>query len=893
MDVDLWPAQWAEAHLRLGQALLQVPGDELTTEQALTELRLALRVFSGKAYPSEAADTYVAIASALLRDAEDVGGDFAEAIAALHSALERVEGTGDTFRRAVVNRLLCEAHRLRNDGDHAANVEYALGYGKLAVELWNTLGDGEREAIARYSVACALLDRDFSDRASNIDLAIEQLERALSLAVDTPTDRGRIDAMLGAALFQRAQIDMSTRKVDLERAAKHLRRGLDLLTAGDDRGARVRTQLNLALLAVEQDRLPEARAHAEAVLAEPNVGRSPFILARANDVLGQVFMRTPEDRTLAIDHLERAVEAYAAAGSLDASRATLRRLGTIHLEASDWQRASVVLEEAIATAERESSSTYTARAREGVLASVTGLHADAALCRLRLGDPDGALSLLERGKDQLLNRQLDARLVEAETLSADDRTRFREAWMAVRHLERELRRAEVGVPALCERLRVAQDDLAGVIESIRDHTPDFLRDRLDATDVVALAPPGGALVIPLVATTGGAVFVVPHGTRTLGAEHVVHLSCTHADTQRLLGGDDGRSGWMGGYLAWRTSGEAEAWHRTVEQTAAQLWTLLMGQVAERLRELGIARGASVVILPHGPLAFLPLAIASRGEGASRRYFLDDFTVTFAPSVRMLALARARVPRHRHDMLVVSNPTGDVVFAASETAAIQSASPGVVRVLYGPEATCDAVQRLADEFDYLHLGCHAFFHWSNVELSGLELADGTLTVDDIETSGLDLSAVRLVTLSSCESGVTKILRRVAGNLFTNAADEYTGLPACFLQAGAAAVLATSWPVDDYATALLTEAFYTAHLVKERPVGQALRMAQRWVRSLRCDELRTRVSAELDALDARPNESEDRLYDALDELLTDLEAIDGAARPLTRPFFWGAFTAIGAA
>lgn len=59
------------------------------------------------------------------------------------------------------------------------------------------------------------------------------------------------------------------------------------------------------------------------------------------------------------------------------------------------------------------------------------------------------------------------------------------------------------------------------------------------------------------------------------------------------------------------------------------------------------------------------------------------------------------------------------------------------------------------------------------------------------------ACRLVTLSACETGITDIRQ---------SPDEFLGLQAGLLQAGAPTVVSTLWPVDDLSTMLLMERFY---------------------------------------------------------------------------------------
>jgi CHAT domain-containing protein len=106
------------------------------------------------------------------------------------------------------------------------------------------------------------------------------------------------------------------------------------------------------------------------------------------------------------------------------------------------------------------------------------------------------------------------------------------------------------------------------------------------------------------------------------------------------------------------------------------------------------------------------------------------------------------------------------------------------------------------------------------------------------------------------------------------------------------------VDDYSTSLLMGAFNRSHLGKGLSIDRALRIAQRWVRSLTWQTLRARVAWELEAVEqaldgASMEPADERLREALRELLGDLDGYDGHVRPFAHPFFWAAFTAIGAA
>jgi CHAT domain-containing protein len=91
-------------------------------------------------------------------------------------------------------------------------------------------------------------------------------------------------------------------------------------------------------------------------------------------------------------------------------------------------------------------------------------------------------------------------------------------------------------------------------------------------------------------------------------------------------------------------------------------------------------------------------------------------------------------------------------------------------------------------------------------------DGILTAEEVQA--LDLRGCELVVLSACETGL--------------GVGEYgqgvLGLQRAFQAAGARAVVASLWKVDDAATGALMEQFYTNFWTKKLPKLEALRQAQ---------------------------------------------------------------------
>jgi CHAT domain-containing protein len=199
-----------------------------------------------------------------------------------------------------------------------------------------------------------------------------------------------------------------------------------------------------------------------------------------------------------------------------------------------------------------------------------------------------------------------------------------------------------------------------------------------------------------------------------------------------------------------------------------------------------------------------------------RAFLEDHPVSYAPS--MWALARARAGREERDLaderlLVVVDSTGTLPDAETE-------ADGIAAV-FGSAATRAASAAVVEDLPaavhgvtYLHFACHGSYTWGDPTASGLVMdAERLLAVREI--AALPLGSTRLVTLSSCESGIIDA---------DQVPNEYLGLGGSFLRAGAATVVSSLWSVDDESTAEIMAGFYRYLHHDKLGVAEALRRAQ---------------------------------------------------------------------
>ncbi len=116
-----------------------------------------------------------------------------------------------------------------------------------------------------------------------------------------------------------------------------------------------------------------------------------------------------------------------------------------------------------------------------------------------------------------------------------------------------------------------------------------------------------------------------------------------------------------------------------------------------------------------------------------------------------------------------------------------------RILFGPEATGDAVRSALPAASFLHVDAHGSYDVAFPELSGLQMADGDLTLADFASSA---SPRRFVNLSGCHTG---------GAAATGDSGRY-GLAGALARGGARWVIANRSAVEDRLAEDFNDVFY---------------------------------------------------------------------------------------
>jgi CHAT domain-containing protein len=254
------------------------------------------------------------------------------------------------------------------------------------------------------------------------------------------------------------------------------------------------------------------------------------------------------------------------------------------------------------------------------------------------------------------------------------------------------------------------------------------------------------------------------------------------------------------------------------------------------------------IVPHGMLHYIPFHALPTSEG-----FLGFRNpVCYAPSASVLPVCRRATRLGGNPVVVAGDPTGDLKYARREAENVAEAFHG--ELLSGARATKKALYAALakhEAVDILHLACHGRAGAKEAMQSGVVLAADPasdephgelLTAAEILRQKLHAG---LVTVSACDAGLGHVA----------ASDEVLGLTRALLYAGAASVLLSYWPLDDFSTYLVIERFYESlrHMIAEGAgeKATAVREAQQHVHDLtvrdvvaRCDLTAAQCAARSD-------------------------------------------------
>ena len=231
--------------------------------------------------------------------------------------------------------------------------------------------------------------------------------------------------------------------------------------------------------------------------------------------------------------------------------------------------------------------------------------------------------------------------------------------------------------------------------------------------------------------------------------------------------------------------------------------------------LGLAAGQRLIIVPHGPLHYLPFQ-ALRVNG---QYLIERHPIAVEPSASVAVRLARRSSGAQRMLAAFGNPRiadkYDLPGADAEVDRLARLFPRS-SVYTGVQATKTQFRAAVRQAPLVHVAAHAEADEVDPLYSRILLAneDGQRSfLEAREVLDMNLPDTALVTLSACESG----LGRVASG------DEVLGFPRAFLSAGSGGLIASLWPVSDDATEILMSTLYGA-LAQGRDVQQAMQAGQ---------------------------------------------------------------------
>src|SRR5216683_5243928 len=842
------PLDYARVMYNLGNACSELPtGDRSANlQQAITHYQKALRFLSLETFPLDCANTQLNLGAAYANLSRgDRSANLQQAITCYWEALRFFTPETMPFDYALIQNNLGIAYQGLPTGDRSANLQQAIACYREALRFWTPEHFPLDYALTQDSLGNVYVQLQTGSRATNLQRAIACYQEALRFFTPESTP-----------------FDYAATQHNLGNAYKGLPTG--------DRSADLR----------------QAIACYQEALRSWTPENFPFHYAVTQYNLGNVYGDLPEENHAT--NLQRAIASYQEAlrfftpeTSPFECRTCSRNLAALHFDQGEWIAALHAYRVAVDVGEQLYRAGLSTESRAIEVVENALLHRYAAFSAIRCGEKGEALRLLEQGKTRLLMETLRLRVPRPAHVPDDVWCLFegaRATVSAAQSARNTILRVEHDLIQAYEfRMQSAQEAevaLKAAIEHVRAYDPTFLQE-VDLPAMLALLADKHIALVDLCITDQGSIGFVMDNSHDQDIQIVEVPNFDWGDLHRLI------SDWQEAYDRYRrerTQTAFTAWQETITETLAQLGQRLLTPLLSSLS----ADIQKIIFLLSAELFLLPLHAAPLPDAGSA-LVCDRYQISYAPSIEVLANTRAkavqRVTPKVPNLYAVVNPSADLALTSVEGAAITRLFTEC-SVDEGRTGTRQHVIDGVQGRGYIHFACSGSYNWNDPPESGLVLADGRLTLDELQHGEVNLSSARLVTLSACETGIVDVTK---GN-----PEEYVGIPAGFLLAGVLCVVSSLWEVPDLSTALLMERFYRNHLKGKMDFAEALCEAQQWVRELSVEE----VVQYAERWYRQPLQKDKKieLFKLMRYYRYQAER-NPALRPFAHPYYWAAFTVNG--
>jgi len=504
-------------------------------------------------------------------------------------------------------------------------------------------------------------------------------------------------------------------------------------------------------------------------------------------------------------------------------------LGQVRRDQGDSTGALAAFEEAVTVVEQLRNKVVGGEGAQKLFASgkVQGRLYEALVGLLiRLGQGEKALAVLERSMNEELRGKFRglgiqfADSTKARLLAEEERRKSRldgvTEQLAHERAAPESARNSEKIRALEATRSVAEEDYLGFVNQLMREQPDLknhmsvsLRDlrsaRVDLPkDVALLAYLLGEKELYIFVVTSDTlvakVIELPRDTLDRNVDLMVKLARNPTATLASVR----RSG---------AAGQAPVETKPAGDVRKQAALLYQWLIAPIEKELGTRKRLAIV--PSGSLYYLPFQILAAGADSTARTLGDDRTVFYVTELKVAPPKTG--PRSPLRLAAFGNADNSLPSAEREVMDLKRLYP-TSTVFLRTDATEARAKALPPTFNVVHFATHGNLDYQNFDNTFLTLApsatpaeDGKLTLREVWKL-VGFGRHRLVVLSACNTAVAD--EQVAG---------WPNSPAtAFLDVGVPAVVASLWPVDDAATAVLITAFYKN--MRTMDTAEALRQAQ---------------------------------------------------------------------
>ena len=708
---------------------------------------------------------------------------------------------------AQTQNNLATAYNDRIRGEKAENIERAIAFYTAALEVYKPEAFPEYWATTQNNLGEAYRKRIRGERAQNIEEAIASFSAALSLRTRKAFPEQWAITQHNLAVAYRGRIK-GEKAENIERAIASYTAALEIRTRKAFPEQWAQTQNNLAIAYWDRIRGEKAknieRAIASYTAALEVYTRQAFPEQWATTQNNLAVAYRNRIRGKKTENLERAIELYHNALTIRTREVfpqnyteILSNLGNLYRSNQQWQLAYDTYIPAIETVEFIRGEIQSGNESKQKLAEEWNkLYLGMVEVCIQLQRYSEAVEFAERSKGQNLIELLSVKdLYPKGEIPAELRRELQQLRLRIAEENQRLKQAEVKNYDTINQLR---QDLAAKYP----YTP------LKFVEIKQLADEKTVIVEWYILENNFCTFTITNNN-----SQPQFFSFPESDLEKLL---DWGNEYLGDYYSNR-----KQWQNSLEIKLANLAQIL--HIDEIVNSMPKTCD-QLILIPHRYLHLFPLHALPLTNNTPK-YLIDAFPggVSYAPSCQLLHQVQKYKRGKFERFFAIQNPEANLRAADMEVESIKNifASPEILgkenaKKGEQSELKLEIAERVADSH-HLFFSCHGAFDRNDPLQSGLGLADGTLTLEEI-IRYFNLSECSLVTLSACETGQVQL----------DNTDEYISLTSGFLLAGSPSLYVSLWSVNPLSTAILLIKTYENLYHQPGKLALSLNQAQIWMR-----------------------------------------------------------------